>query len=75
MHGVRITYMPRPDATPWAEKNALCVAYRFVLERKKGVEPDGHHNTAIVGTQEGGRGVKRDESITLPRNDETTKGR
>jgi hypothetical protein len=50
MNSARITYTPRPDATPEAELNALTTVYKFVLSKsnasQKAVEPapqpDGH---------------------------------
>ena len=33
MNSARITYTPRPDATPESELDALACVYRFVLER------------------------------------------
>ena len=44
----RIAYLPRPDATPEAELNALAGVYRYILDSKnqKAVgrlpSPDGH---------------------------------
>jgi len=34
MHNPRISYVPRPDATPETELFALAAAYRFILERR-----------------------------------------
>jgi hypothetical protein len=43
MGSTRITYRPRPDATPEGEVRALAQAYRFILqaseEKKKGARP------------------------------------
>lgn len=43
MDSTRITYRPRPDATPEDEVRALAEAYRFILqaseEKKKGARP------------------------------------
>ncbi len=43
MDSTRITYRPRPDATPEGEVRALAEAYRFILqaseEKKKGARP------------------------------------
>ena len=42
MSSSRITYAPRPDATPEAELEALASVYRFILDRKakkKGARP------------------------------------
>lgn len=35
MSNPRITYTPRPDATPEAELNALVAVYRLILDSKK----------------------------------------
>ena len=35
MSSPRITYAPRPDATPEAEVSALAAVYRIVLSAKK----------------------------------------
>lgn len=35
MDGVRVTYTPRPDATPEAELNALAQIYKFVLAKQE----------------------------------------
>jgi hypothetical protein len=50
MSSTRITYAPRPDATPEAEIATLATVYRFILSKsnasQKAVEPapepDGH---------------------------------
>ncbi len=42
MNSPRITYTPRPDATPEGELNALAVVYRFILccaAKKKNPSP------------------------------------
>jgi hypothetical protein len=50
----RITYAPRPDATPEAELNALVNAYAYLIKAhgKKTAaqtpEPDDRGDTAIV---------------------------
>ena len=48
MSSTRITYTPRPDATPEGELNALAAVYRFILfessaSKKGGLDtaPDG----------------------------------
>jgi hypothetical protein len=33
MDKVRVTYEPRPDATPESETAALAAVYRFILDR------------------------------------------
>ena len=33
MDRVRVTYAPRPDATPEGETAALAAVYRFILDR------------------------------------------
>ena len=38
--GPRITYAPRPDATPQGELNALATVYAFLLNRKESAGPD-----------------------------------
>jgi hypothetical protein len=43
----RITYVPRPDATPESELDALAAVYAFVLEahaKKKAATPSGLEN-------------------------------
>ena len=35
MSSPRITYTPRPDATPEGEVNALAAVYRLILDSKK----------------------------------------
>jgi hypothetical protein len=40
----RITYTPRPDATPESELSALATVYKFILNRyaqKKAADPSG----------------------------------
>lgn len=52
----RITYTPRPDATPEAELSALASIYRFVLDchaKKIAAEPDSCNDAAIVRNTEG----------------------
>ena len=47
MSSARITYTPRPDATPESELDALAAIYKFVLEchaTKKAVDPTGGQN-------------------------------
>jgi hypothetical protein len=47
MSSARITYTPRPDATPESELDALVAIYKFVLEchaSKKAADPTGDPN-------------------------------
>jgi len=47
MSSARITYTPRPDATPESELDALAAIYKFVLEchaSKKAADPTGDRN-------------------------------
>jgi len=47
MSSARITYTPRPDATPESELDALAAIYKFVLEchaSKKAADPTGDLN-------------------------------
>jgi hypothetical protein len=49
MSSARITYTPRPDATPESELDALAAIYKFVLEchaSKKAADPTGDPNEA-----------------------------
>ena len=49
MSSARITYTPRPDATPEGELDALVGIYKFVLEchaSKKAADPTGDPNEA-----------------------------
>ena len=41
MSNPRITYTPRPDATPEAELNALVAVYRLILDSKKAAPSSG----------------------------------
>jgi hypothetical protein len=52
----RIIYIPRPDATPKAELDALAAAYRFILDchaKKKAAKSDRCNDAAIVKNTEG----------------------
>jgi hypothetical protein len=52
----RIIYIPRPDATPEAELDALAAAYRCILDchaKKKAAESDSCNDAAIVRNTEG----------------------
>jgi hypothetical protein len=60
MDSPRITYTPRPDATPEAEVNVLANVYRFTLDchaKKKAAEPapkaDSCNDVAIARNTEG----------------------
>ena len=70
MSDAHINYVPRPDATPEAEREALAQVYRFVLDcwakrRKASSEPDGSSNTAIASdTEEVVRNVDQRPDIT-----------
>jgi len=47
MSSARITYTPRPDATPESELDALAAIYKFILEchaSKKAADPTGDPN-------------------------------
>jgi hypothetical protein len=55
MDSPRMTYTPRPDATPEAELNVLASVYRFILDchaKKMAAEPDGCNDAAIVRNTE-----------------------
>jgi hypothetical protein len=62
----RITYVPRPNATPETELSALATVYRFILSKsnasQKAVEPapklDGHDDAKEAWLRPGG-GVLR----------------
>jgi hypothetical protein len=66
MDSARIDYVPRPDATPESELNALAAVYRFILSKsnasQKAVEPapklDGHDDAKEAWFPPGG-GVLR----------------
>jgi hypothetical protein len=49
----KITYTPRPDATPETELSALTAVYKFVLESKKAAgpapEPNDRDGTKVKG--------------------------
>ena len=47
MNGVRITFAPRPDATPKGELSALTAIYRYVL-----LEKGGRHDLTKNATSE-----------------------
>jgi hypothetical protein len=47
-----ITYTPRPDATPENERDALAVAYAFVLQRYE------ERKAAQQGGRDGAKGDK-----------------
>ena len=52
MDSPRMTYTPRPDATPEAEVNVLANVYRFILDclaKKEAAEPDGRDGTKLQG--------------------------
>jgi len=57
MDNRRISYVPRPDATPEAELKALAAVYRFILvdchakkmAAESAPEPDGHDGTKRQG--------------------------
>jgi hypothetical protein len=52
MSSPRITYTPRPDATPEPELNVLANVYRFILDcyaKKMAPEPDGRDETKLEG--------------------------
>ena len=56
MNSPRITYTPRPDATPEAELSVLANVYRFILNchakklaTEPASEPDGRDGTKLQG--------------------------
>jgi hypothetical protein len=59
MDSPRLTYTPRPDATPEAELNVLANLYRFILDghaKKMAAQPasesDSRNDTAIMRNTE-----------------------
>jgi hypothetical protein len=73
MDSPRITYTPRPDATPEAELNVLANVYRFILDchaKKIAAEPNSCNVAAIVRGTEGVSHVEqrpdRPSEITYP---------
>jgi hypothetical protein len=59
MDSPRLTYTPRPDATPEVELNVLANLYRFILDgqlkkmaAEPASEPDSRNDTAIVRNTE-----------------------
>jgi hypothetical protein len=62
MSSARITFIPRPDATPKAELDALAAAYRFILDchaKKKAAKSDRCNDAALVRDTEGVRHVEQ----------------
>jgi hypothetical protein len=56
MDSSRITYTPRPDATPEAELHALATVYRFILHchaKELPAVPDSCNDAAIERNTEG----------------------
>jgi hypothetical protein len=58
MTSPRITYAPRPDATPEGELKALASIYRFVLN-------SAHKNAAGRTTTNGGDEKERSRNVSL----------
>jgi hypothetical protein len=59
MNNSRITYTPRPDATPEVELDALAAVYRFILdchERKKAA-PASRPDDAERSSSDGARTI------------------
>lgn len=54
MDKLRISYIPREDATPEGELSALAAVYKFVLER--------HERKKDTGTESGREGARRSSS-------------
>jgi hypothetical protein len=57
MNSPRITYVPRPDANPQAELDALRNIYRFILDCK--AKKEGGPTTAPNDTRGGSRNGSR----------------
>ncbi len=64
MNSARITYTPRPDATPEAELDALATVYGYLLKKRNAVEhapePDA---TAIAEHKEGVSHVEQETRL------------
>jgi hypothetical protein len=58
----RVTYTPRPDATPEGELNALASIYRFVLDS---AQKNAAGRTSTNGSDEKGR--SRNDSLDKTR--------
>ena len=61
MSSPRITYAPRPDATPEAELSALAGAYRFILDchAKKEAAPESRPDAERISSDGARRSIKR----------------
>ena len=49
MSEVRISYIPRSDATPQSELNTLAAVYKFVLAKKKEAAPESRPDDTKEG--------------------------
>jgi hypothetical protein len=54
MTSARITYTPRPDATPEGELNALAACFRFILDCHAKKEADGPRQAVSPVSAKGG---------------------